>query len=53
MRIKLSDDIVKERDAFTFEQAMKISNIKRNVLWTIISRLEKKGGLKEWKKENT
>jgi len=43
MRIKLLDELSKKGNIFTFGEALKISNLPSNVLWTVLSRLEKKG----------
>jgi len=43
MRIKFLDEISRHGSAFTFEDALRISGIRRETLWTILSRLEKKG----------
>lgn len=50
MRIKLIDDIAKKGNVFTFEDIMKISGTKRNVLWVILSRLEKNGWIERIEK---
>lgn len=50
MRIKFLDTAAKKGNIFTLEEALKISNVQRNVLWTILSRLEKKGSIERIEK---
>jgi len=50
MRINILDKIAKKGNTFTFENLLKLSNAQRNVLWVIISRLEKKGWIERIEK---
>ena len=50
MRIKFLDDVAKKGNAFAFDEILKISNIQRNVLWRILSRLEKSGWIERIEK---
>ena len=43
MRIKFLDEIARKGPVFTFEEALELSKVRRETLWTILSRLEKKG----------
>ncbi len=43
MRINLLKDLAKKGNTFTFDDLLNISTIQRDVLWVILSRLEKKG----------
>ena len=43
MRIEFLDTISRQGSAFTFEDALRASSARRETLWTILSRLEKKG----------
>jgi predicted transcriptional regulator of viral defense system len=49
MRIKFLDRIAK-KNTFTFEEALKISDIDRKTFWTILSRLEKNGWIERIEK---
>ena len=50
MRIKFLDEVAKKGNAFAFDEILKISNIQRNVLWRILSRLEKSGWIERIEK---
>jgi len=50
MRIKFLDEVAKKGNAFAFDEILKISNIQRNVLWGILSRLEKSGWIERIEK---
>jgi predicted transcriptional regulator of viral defense system len=43
VRITLLDELARKGKVFTFDNALQVSQLKRNVLWVILSRLEKKG----------
>lgn len=43
MRINIIDAMAKRGNVFTFDELVKVFNIPRNVLWVILSRLEKQG----------
>jgi len=43
MRIALLEKLAQKGNVFTLEDLQNISNIQKNVLWVILSRLEKKG----------
>lgn len=50
MRIGVLEEMAKKGDTFTFEDAVKISNVQKDVLWVILSRLEKKGWIERVEK---
>ncbi|MCK4234875.1 type IV toxin-antitoxin system AbiEi family antitoxin domain-containing protein, partial [candidate division WOR-3 bacterium] len=50
MRIGLLEELAKKGNTFTFDGLLKISNIQRDVLWVILSRLEKKGWIERIEK---
>jgi len=50
MRISFLDQIAKEGNIFTVEDVLKSTEIQRNVLWVILSRLEKKGWIERVEK---
>lgn len=50
MRINILDEIARKGNTFTFEDLLKTSKIQRNVLWVIVSRLEKKGWIERVEK---
>jgi len=50
MRINFLDEVARRKNIFTFEEALKISNTQRSVLWTILSRLEKRGWIERIEK---
>jgi len=43
MRIKFLDTMSRQGSTFTFEDALRVSSASRETLWTVLSRLEKKG----------
>lgn len=43
MRIRLVEDLARLGNTFTIEDAVKVANAERNVVWVILSRLEKRG----------
>lgn len=43
MRIDVVDKLAEIGDIFTFDEALETTGIQRNVLWVILSRLEKRG----------
>ena len=51
MRIGLLEELAKKGNTFTFDDLLKISNIQRDALWVILSRLEKKGWIERIEKE--
>jgi len=50
MRIRILEDLAKKGNTFTFDDLLRISNVQRNVLWVILSRLEKKGWIERIEK---
>ncbi len=50
MRINLIEKLAKKGNTFTFEELLKISNLQRNILWVILSRLEKRGWIERIEK---
>ena len=50
MRIDILDLIASRKNTFTFEEALKLSNIRKEVLWVILSRLEKQGWIERIEK---
>jgi len=50
MRINLIDQLASRGDAFTFEDLLKVSNVQKNTLWVILSRLEKQGWIERIEK---
>jgi len=50
MRKKYLDDIAKKGRVFTFEEALRTFGVKREALWTILSRLEKAGWIERIEK---
>ena len=43
LRVSLLDELAKKGNTFTFEDALSASELKREVLWVLLSRLENKG----------
>jgi len=50
MRIKFLDEIARKGPVFTFEEALGLCKVRRETLWTILSRLEKKGWIERIEK---
>ena len=50
MRIRILEYLAKKGNTFTFSDVLKISNVQRNVLWVILSRLEKNGWIERIEK---
>jgi len=50
MRINIIDEMAKRGNTFTFDGLLKVFNIPRNVLWVILSRLEKQGWIERIEK---
>ena len=50
MRINLIDQLAKKGNSFTFEDLLKVSDVRRNTLWVILSRLEKQGWIERIEK---
>jgi len=50
MRISLIEELAKKGNIFNFEEALKLSNVKEDILWVILSRLEKKGWIERIEK---
>ena len=50
MRISLIEKLAKKKNTFTFDELVDISKIRKDVLWVILSRLEKKGWIERIEK---
>ncbi len=50
MRIDLIGQLAKKGNSFTFEDLLKVSDVRRNTLWVILHRLEKQGWIKRIEK---
>jgi len=50
MRITLIEELAKKGNTFTFDELVNISNTRKDVLWVILSRLEKKGWIERIEK---
>ncbi|MEA1912422.1 MAG: type IV toxin-antitoxin system AbiEi family antitoxin domain-containing protein [candidate division WOR-3 bacterium] len=50
MRINLLERLAKKGNVFTFDELLRLSNIQRDVLWVILSRLERKGWIERIEK---
>jgi len=50
MRIAFIEELAKKGNTFTFDELVKISHTQKDVLWVILSRLEKKGWIERIEK---
>jgi len=50
MRMKFLDEIARKGPVFTFGEALELCKVRRETLWTILSRLEKKGWIERIEK---
>ncbi|MEA2034765.1 MAG: type IV toxin-antitoxin system AbiEi family antitoxin domain-containing protein [Euryarchaeota archaeon] len=50
MRMKFLDEIARKGPVFTFGEALEVCKVRRETLWTILSRLEKRGWIERIEK---
>jgi predicted transcriptional regulator of viral defense system len=50
MRISILEELAKKGDTFSIENVLSTTNIQKEVLWVILSRLEKKGWIERIEK---
>lgn len=50
MRITMLEELAKKGNTFTIEHVLSTTNIQKEVLWVILSRLEKKGWIERIEK---
>lgn len=50
MRIHILESLAKKSDTFTFKEALKATQLQKEVLWVVLSRLEKKGWIERIEK---